>query len=182
MNLDILKENYIIPKKYERIIKTFTENSFPINNYLWKKYNKEIEVSFEFEAIVNNIDQILFSYSMPKDMKVYHKSIYDPRKLYKIDNNIFFPCYISTSISKNYVEFYYKNRNVYKIDNIYHNNIFIINIRKGNPGIFIPDEYNIDNKVKEFIIPHSSYLKYIQTNSQETHKNNFTHFHEMELQ
>jgi len=157
--LDTLNKHYHWTPEEGKILRHFTESSYPLNNSLWKKDNENSQRINEMKGLINK-------HRTPEDMTVYSKSVHDPNKLKDENGVVHHPAFLSSSVHHSTVRHYFERNSLYtkltptieKVNHMWH-----IHVPKGSPGAFIHDEHSLNPKYKEFVMQGGSNLQHHHT-------------------
>ena len=185
-----LEKEHPFSQTDENIAHHYTNKSTHINSHLWNKH-KDLGYKQEFgntvdgitykdsdyKQLIGSLDKIT-NHKTPEDLKVYSKSIHDPRDLKDSKGIVHHPAYISTSLSKKVASGLKWNERV-DSKGITHHHVYEINIPKGSKGAYLGRRSACPTQ-REFLLARGTNLKYIDTHTQED-KNNFYHTHFMDV-
>ena len=157
----------------------FTTNSYHTNNALWTGKHEG------HENDIGGLTSATNRHTTPHEFTAWSKTLNDPREMKNAQGVVHHPGFLSTSLMKSTAEHYLEKRNMVSKGGVTHHHVLEVKVPKGAPGAFIHDEDSINPRYKEFVIPHHSNLKYLDTNtriidagkSSETHRH--THFMEL---
>ena len=178
-----LEQEHPFDQKDQNIVHHYTNKSTHINSYLWNKH-KDLGYKQEFggsnytdndyKQMVSSLDKVT-NHKTPEDLKVWSKSIHDPRTLKDKNGIVHHPAYMSTSLSKRVASGL--NWNERKDEaGITHHHVYEINIPKGSKGAYLGRRSHAPTQ-REFLLARGTNLKYNDTKTQEDKNNNYhTHF------
>jgi hypothetical protein len=166
-------------------IKKYTDDSYGINSYLWKKHKgEEITEEDKHYALkhsspkIEKMDSALKAHKTPYDLEVHSGTDHDPRELKNSEGIMHHPAYLSTSLMHN------KATDFAGVGKDGNKHVLSINVPKGSHGAYVENHSYSPNE-REFIIPRDSKLKHISTDV-ETRKHSIyghikIHTHNMDL-
>jgi hypothetical protein len=157
---DELSKHYKIDQHFDisRPIKDYTDDSYGVNNHLWKRH-KKLKMNEEEKSYKQNIpklDEAMERFKTPKSFTVHSGINYDPTETKNSENVVHHPAYLSTSIRKDTAMGFGDLQK----GNIKH--ILSINVPKGHKGVYVGDHSELPGE-REFILPRGTNLKHEKT-------------------
>jgi len=156
-----------------------TLNSYPLNDYQWKKHeyaqhDKEYSID-HLDARTQRMDSVINAHRTPHKLTLYSGIRYDPRDRMDSNRIVHHPAYLSGSIMKYQAQGFglttYKDGPAIKrtsktkaVPPKSEKFTHILNIRvpKNHPGAYV-SEHSRSPDEREFILPRGTNLRYIHT-------------------
>jgi len=182
---DLINHYSKFSNKHKKALNNFTENSFDINDHLWRRHEGSTYIDKNAAKKIPLLDEAINLHSTPKNLEVYSGIGYDPRYRKNKEGIVHHPAFLSTSLHKKVAEdFAQIHQEEGENGSKNHWHLLKINIPKGSHGAYIDHISQLGGQ-KEFVLPRGSNMKYLKhTTENRTKENGYPttmHIHHMEV-